>query len=155
VADLLLAGLWICVQQPAGGHDHARCAVAALQAVFLPEPLLHRVQLAILFQPLDRGERATVRLHGEHRARLNRVAVEQDRTGAALAGVTADMGAGEPDRFAQEVHQQQSWLYLTLVGLAVHRYRDPFAGHPVLLVLTSLAWVSWCAGALVCPPGRN
>ena len=37
-----------------------------------------------------------VGLHGEDGAGLYRAAVQMDRAGAALAGVAADMGSGEP-----------------------------------------------------------
>src|SRR6186713_53094 len=60
LADLELAGLAVLLQQRAGGEHHARSAEAALQAVFLPEALLHRVQLAALLRPLDGGEAAPV-----------------------------------------------------------------------------------------------
>ena len=43
---------------------------------------------------------------GEHRAGLDRAAVEVHHAGAALAGVAADMRAGEPQVLAQELHQQ-------------------------------------------------
>ena len=38
-----------------------------------------------------------VGLHREHRAGLHGDAIQQDGAGAALAGVAADLGAGEPD----------------------------------------------------------
>ena len=48
-----------------------------------------------------------VGLHGEHRARLRAAAVDEHRAGAALAGVAADVRAGEIEVFAQEVREQQ------------------------------------------------
>ena len=38
---------------------------------------------------------------------------------AALAGVAADLGAGQSDGVAEEVHEQQPGLDLTLNGAAV------------------------------------
>ena len=46
-------------------------AVAALEGVVLVERLLHRVQLAVRGQALDRRDLVAVGLHGEHRARLH------------------------------------------------------------------------------------
>ena len=44
---------------------------------------------------------------GQRGARLHRLAVDQDDAGAAVAGVAAPVGAGEAERLAQEVHEQQ------------------------------------------------
>src|SRR5690242_14454922 len=60
-------------------HDHPWSAEAALQAVMLPEGLLHGVQLPALRDALDRGDRRSVGLDGEQRAGLDRAAVEVDR----------------------------------------------------------------------------
>ena len=60
-----------------------------------------------------------VGLHREPRARFDRDAVDEHRAGAALAGVAADLGAGEAERLAQEVHEQQPRLDVALIGAAV------------------------------------
>ena len=88
-------GLRVLLEQRDRRHHHARRAVPALQAVVLVERLLHRVQLAVGGQALDRGDRGAVGLHGEHRARLHRLAVEVDGAGAARRRVAADVRAGE------------------------------------------------------------
>ena len=44
----------------------------------------------------------------EHGAGLHRHAVDMDDAGAALRGVAADMGAGEAQVLAQELHQQRA-----------------------------------------------
>src|SRR5258708_5318426 len=95
VAHVLFARIWIALEQIAGGHDHPRRAVAALQAVFVPEGLLHDVQLAVRGQAFDGRHLRAVGLDGEDGARLDGLAVDEDRAGAALAGVAADIGAGE------------------------------------------------------------
>src|ERR1700681_2392763 len=48
LADLELARVRVLREQRAGGHQHARGAVAALPAVLLPDALLHRVERAVL-----------------------------------------------------------------------------------------------------------
>src|SRR5215468_3049426 len=51
-----------------------------------------------------------VRLCGEHGARLDRLAVEQHRAGAAGCRLAADVGRGEVRHVAQEVHEQHAVL---------------------------------------------
>jgi len=47
----------------AAGHQHARRAIAALQAVLLPEAFLDGVQLAVALEPLDGRDLTAVGLH--------------------------------------------------------------------------------------------
>ena len=70
-------------------------------------------------------------LPGEDRAGLHRLAVDVHDAGAALRGVAADMGAGEPQVLAQELHQQGARIDVTGDGFAVHRQCD--GGHGFLL----------------------
>ena len=98
VADLLLGRVRVLLQQRDRRHDEARRAEAALQRVLLVERLLHRVQLAVRGEALDRRHLAAVGLHGEHRARLHRLAVEQHRARAAGGRVAADVRPLEPER---------------------------------------------------------
>ena len=63
-------------------------------------------------------------LHGEHQAGAHAVAVDQHRAGAAHAVLAADMRAGEPERVAQEIGEQQARLDRSLVGRAVDRHLD-------------------------------
>ncbi len=76
-------------------------------------------QLAILLKALHRLHLAPVGLHGEHGAGLHRHAVEQYRTGAAVGGVAADVGAGHAERLAQQVDEKEARLDLRLVAGAV------------------------------------
>src|SRR5262247_2089024 len=50
LADLLLARVLVSLEQRARGHQHARGAEAALQAVLLGEAFLHRVELPALLK---------------------------------------------------------------------------------------------------------
>src|SRR5688572_16081621 len=63
VADLLFTRRRIVLKQVDRRDDHARRAVAALQAMFFPESLLHRMELPFRRQPLDRRHRRAVGLH--------------------------------------------------------------------------------------------
>ena len=87
--------------------------------MIFPEALLHRVQVAICGQPFDGRDLHVIGLHGQHGARFQRDAVQVHGAGAALAGITANFGARQIQRLAQEVHQQQARLHIPLVGLAV------------------------------------
>ena len=49
-------------------------------------------------------------------------AVHVDDAGAALRGVAADMGAGEPQVLAQVLHQQGARVDVGGDGFAVHRH---------------------------------
>ena len=55
--------------------------------------LLHRMQRAVLRQPLDRGDRAALGAECRHEAAVHRHAVEPDRAGAAIAGIAALLDA--------------------------------------------------------------
>src|SRR5438552_7526988 len=97
-------------QQVNARHDHARRAVAALQAMTIPESLLQRMQMTVARQAFDGGDVGAVRLHGEHRARLHRLAVDEDGTGAANARLAANVRPGQTARIAQIVHEQDTRL---------------------------------------------
>ena len=86
----------VVVQQVSGGHHHAGGAESALQAVFAHEPLLHRVELAAGRQALDGAHPVPVGHRGQHGAGLDRFLVQPGHAGAALRGVAAPMGSGEP-----------------------------------------------------------
>ena len=67
---------------------------------------------------------AAVGLDREDRAALDALAVEVDDAGAALAGVAADVGAGQPKIVAQEVDEQEPGLDFGRVGRTVDRNVD-------------------------------
>src|SRR2546429_212837 len=90
--------------------------------VLFPEALLDRVQLAILREPLDRQDGGTVGLNREHRARLHRLAAEEDRARTALARVATDVCPGEPDDLPDVMDQQKARLDLVTNFLAVDRH---------------------------------
>jgi hypothetical protein len=78
--------------------------------MLLKETVLQRMQLAILFEAFDRGDRTSVGLNGESRARLDRITVHHDRARAAVTRVATDVRARQAQRFAEEVDQQQTWF---------------------------------------------
>src|SRR5437762_4916569 len=92
--------------------------------MLVPEGLLDRVQLTIFGHALNRRQALALGLDRKHRAALDGFAVDQDRAGAALARVAADVSAGEPQVVAEVVHEQQARLDLMLVPAAVDGCRD-------------------------------
>src|SRR6266581_6519898 len=113
------------------GHDHAGGAEAALQAVMLAERLLHRMQRrAVGGQTFDGPDLVPVSHDRERGAGLDRLAVEMHDAGAALRGVAADMGAGQPKIFAQKLHQQGPGVDIGVEGIAVHDQGN--LGHSAL-----------------------
>ena len=115
VGDFFACRLRVALEQLHAGHDHSGRAVAALQTVTFPEPLLDGVQLAVAGQAFNGGDFAPIGLDGEQGARLGGLAVEQDRAGAADAGLAADVRAGQPAVLAQKMDQQGARLDLVLL----------------------------------------
>src|SRR5579862_4375758 len=85
------------------------------------------MQLAVPGKAFDRGDVRARRLRREHGAGLHRAPVHMHDAGAALAGVAADMRAGQSQLVAQEIDEQRAVLGLLRNRLAVHRQRDD--GH--------------------------
>src|SRR5512134_4080518 len=127
LVDLLVGGIGVVLQQPRRRHDHARRAEAALKSVALRERALDRVELPLLRHALDRHDARPVRLRREHGARFHRPAVNVHGAAAALAGIAADVRAGELELVAQEIHEQRAVLDRLCVILAV--YLDGDLGH--------------------------
>ena len=104
VAHLGLARLRVRAQQRLGAHQHARRADAALRRAVGDEGALQRRQRAVgAGEALDRRHRAAVALADGDDARADLLAVEQHGAGAAVAGVAADLGAGQAELVAQRV----------------------------------------------------
>jgi hypothetical protein len=60
-------------------------------------------------------------LNCEHRARLDSLAVDDDRARTAVPGVTPDMGPGEPEVLTQVVHEQCSGFDIPPVLTSIDR----------------------------------
>jgi hypothetical protein len=74
----------------------------------IPERLLHGVQLAVLGQTFDGGDTASISLHSKNGARLDTHAIQMHGAGAALARITADVGACQPENISKEMHEQHA-----------------------------------------------
>jgi len=77
------------------------------------------MQLVTVRDSLDGLHRSTICLNGEHRAGLNRLAVNDDGARTAVASVTTDMCAGEVEVFSQEVDQKSSRFNVAAVNESV------------------------------------
>ena len=91
-----------------------------------------------------------VGLDREHRARLDGAAVDVDGARAALAGVAADVGAGQVEVLAERLDEEPSRLDVELVGRPIDDERDVFAHGLNLLRRASVGSTgsSGCPGAL-------
>ncbi len=106
---LLFGRVGIVAQEFDQRGENSRRAEAALQAVIVAERLLQRMQLVgIRRDAFDGQNLVPVGLHGEHKARARRTAVEQNSAGAAHAVLAAEMGAGETKLMADEVRQRDA-----------------------------------------------
>src|SRR5713226_3163160 len=119
LSNLVIGRTRVLRQQIGGRHDHPGRAVAALEAMLVPERLLQRMELAVLGHPFDRGQALAFGLDREHGAALHRLAVDEDRAGPALAGVASDMGTRKAGDVPYVVHEQKPGLDLILVPAAV------------------------------------
>src|SRR5262245_46383692 len=129
VADLLLRRVRVLAEQPGRLHDHPGGAEAALEAVLVPESLLERMERGPVGHPLDRPDLGAVRLDREHRARLGAPAIDVDGARAAVARVAADVRAGQPERVAEQVDEEEAGLDVGLALLPVDGEGDVGSRH--------------------------
>ena len=78
----------------------------------------------VVAEPLDRHDLRALGLHRQHQAGAHRVAVDDDRTGAAHPMLTADMRAGQAEPVAQAIGEGRARLDLDLGRLAIDREGD-------------------------------
>ena len=100
-------GCGLRAQQRRRRHQHARRADAALRRAVREERACSADSLP-LAQPFDGGDRAAFALAAGDEAGADRLAVEQHRAGAAIAGVAADLGAGQAELVAQHGRQPRT-----------------------------------------------
>src|SRR4029453_18350007 len=106
LADLRVGTRTPLFEERERGHDLAGGAVAALEPVVADERRLHRMQLSIGGQPLDRGDRPAVALRGESQAGEDPLAVKVNSAGATRALVAALLGADEAEVLAKRAEQR-------------------------------------------------
>src|SRR3990172_379019 len=134
LADLRLARRGGGGEERAGAHDHPRRAIPALHAEFLNERALHGMQATLARQALDGHDVQAVRLHRQHQAGLDSLALDEDGARPAVTGVAPDVGAGETRHLPDVVHQQEPRLDVVLEGLAVDPRSNAHWRYPVCRV---------------------
>src|SRR5437762_3374467 len=101
------------------GDDHSGGTEPALKALRIEERLLHRMQRAAAGQSLDGRHIAVLGAIRRNHAGVHRLAVEQHRAGAAIAGIATlfdAMGA----ELAEEGPQTLSGPWLRRMRTAIH-----------------------------------
>ena len=111
----------------AGGDQHSRRAVAALQGVLLRERLTQARHEGIVVEPLDGAYVGTVAGDRVGDARARDLAVDLHGAGAADAMLAPHVRAGEQHVLAQEVGKVRARRHLRFGRLAVDGKCDPHA----------------------------
>jgi hypothetical protein len=93
--------MWIACEQPLGAHELSRGAEPALRPVVFYERLLKRIELLTMREALDGLDFSSVGPYRKIAARVDWLAVQQDRTGSAFATVAADLRTRQAEVIAQ------------------------------------------------------
>jgi hypothetical protein len=117
--------MWGALEEIGDRDDEARRAEAALDGAGVDERLLHRMQVLVPREPLDRHDLVALRLGAEHETGADERAVEQHRARAALALLARVLRAGELERVSEHHEEALAAPEVGLERLAVHRQRDP------------------------------
>src|SRR5262249_609145 len=136
-ADLVLRRIRRALEQRLAGHQEARRADAALERCMLEELLLQRMELLALGQALDRLDAPAADLAAQHETGADQAAVERHAAGAAVAGGTAFLAAGEIQGVAQDVEEGFFGVAEELDRVTVHGGFDMVLGHQLVLARSS------------------
>ena len=83
----------LCLVQRGAGQDHAGGTEPALKSLRIEEGLLHRMRAAVARKTFDGGDCMPLGAKRRDQAAMHRLAVEQHRAGAAVAGITTLLDA--------------------------------------------------------------
>src|SRR6185437_11935497 len=97
---------------------------AALEAVMRNEGGLHRMQRRFVAQAFDRKDIAITARHRKIETGVAPYTVNEHRTGAALAVVTAFLCSRKAEMIAQRVEKRDARVEGELAITAVHRQAD-------------------------------
>src|SRR5262245_35671743 len=129
VADLLGGRLRVLGEHRRRGHQHPGDAEAALGHAVADEGVLQRMERALLAEPLDGLHRPAARLHREHQAARDRLAVQVHGAGAAVAGAAALLRPGEAEALAERIEQGVVGPDDCLGRLVIHDQAQDLFGH--------------------------
>src|SRR3972149_5155434 len=104
--DLLSRRPRVAIDQGLGGEQDSGRAVAALRRPQLGERLLQGMQLGAIGQPLHGENLPAPAGDGEEEAGPLRPAVDEHRTGAALAPLAAVLRPGEAEVLAEDLEER-------------------------------------------------
>src|SRR5580704_10589922 len=105
LTDFTLRSRTLPQDQIACGDQHCRRAIPALQCVVPVKVPPQRIDHPVARESLDRCDLALVAGGCEHQARARRLAVDEDRAGAADAVLAAEMSAGQIAPLTQKIGQ--------------------------------------------------
>src|SRR5207253_5281338 len=80
---LLTCGVRMLIKKRFASHHEPRCAESALLGIMIDKSCHHGMELPIPRYPFDRLDILTLRLNGQHGARIHRFAVYDHGAGAA------------------------------------------------------------------------
>src|SRR4029077_11117433 len=122
-----------------GPHDLAGCTETALEAIVLDERRLHRVEIAVPFQPFDRGDAFAVLHRRQGHAGENAAPGDVDGAGSALAAIACLLRTGQAELLTQRIEQCRARFDGHCPNPVVDRHADghtPVVRHRVLTRLT-------------------
>src|SRR5450432_2348181 len=121
-------GLWICFEETYRRHDETGHAKCALEALFVDDALLDRMQLSLgARQPLDGQDLSVAHSVCQHRARIMRHIVDKNRARATFGPVAAKLRSCESQFVAQGPGQRFLSHDIRPPQLSVHIDRnEPF-----------------------------
>src|SRR5262249_32946303 len=105
LADLLAAWSIMPLEQVLRSDQHARGAIAALQCVAITERPLQVRDLAAIRQTFNSPHIGPTRLHGEHQAGSNDLAIEAHRACTTHAMFTADVSTCQMQMLPKKIRQ--------------------------------------------------
>src|SRR5262245_37792417 len=111
------------VEERLGGHDLTVLAEAAGGDLLVDPRLLQRMELAVVAQPLERGDLAAHR-GGWGDTRADRRPVDDDRAGPALAEPAAEFRPLQGEIVAKDVQERRRRFDVDRMRRAVHFERD-------------------------------
>jgi hypothetical protein len=127
------------------GQHHPRRAIATLQTVLLPERPLDGMEHPPGRKTFDGRDFVTIGLSREQRATLYPDTIQQDRAGAALAGVAPNLCAGQAEMVAKQLHEERSRLHFELPLDSIDRQRYGYVHALPFRDVAKILYSTWPA----------
>jgi len=115
--DFRFVGICIFLQERDAADNHSRCAVRTLECALIEKCLLHRMELAVLFEALNGDDGFSGGVGDRELAGPARRAIQQNCARATLAFAASVFGSGKAKLFAQR--KKQCGLGIRLEGAAL------------------------------------